>query len=47
MINEIVWREIDGDLEFGKEKAREITKYNSVSAFYSKLMKTESPTNIV
>ncbi|RIJ63338.1 cupin [Rummeliibacillus sp. TYF005] len=33
-------------LEFGKEKAKEITNYNSVSAFYSKLMKTQSPTNM-
>lgn len=28
-------------LEFGKENAQEITNYNSVSAFYSKLIKTE------
>ena len=32
--------------EFGKERAKEISNYNSVSAFYSKLMKTASPTNI-
>jgi quercetin dioxygenase-like cupin family protein len=33
-------------LKFGKEIAQEISNYNSISAFYSKLMKTESPTNI-
>jgi quercetin dioxygenase-like cupin family protein len=33
-------------LKFGKEIAQEIGNYNSVSAFYSKLMKTETPTNI-
>ncbi|KAA0944243.1 cupin [Sporosarcina sp. ANT_H38] len=33
-------------LRFGKEIAQEISNYNSISAFYSKLMKTESPTNI-
>lgn len=33
-------------LNFGKELAKEISHYNSVSAFYSKLMKTASPTNI-
>jgi len=29
-----------------KEIAQEISNYNSISAFYSKLMKTESPTII-
>lgn len=33
-------------LKFGKEIAQEIPNYNSISAFYSKLIKTESPTNI-
>ena len=33
-------------IKFGKEIAQEISNYNSVSAFYSKLMKTTSPTNI-
>lgn len=33
-------------LKFGKEIAKEISNYNSVSAFYSKVMKTKSPTNI-
>ena len=31
---------------FGKEVAQKINNYNSVSSFYSKFMKTESPTNI-
>ncbi|KPB03762.1 cupin [Bacillus sp. CHD6a] len=33
-------------LKFGKELAQEISNFNSISSFYSKLMKTESPTNI-
>ena len=33
-------------LKFGKEIARKIGSYNSVSAFYSKLIRTEAPTNI-
>ena len=33
-------------LKLGKDKANEISNYNSVSAFYSKLMRTDSPTNI-
>ena len=31
---------------FGKEVAQKINNYNSVSSFYSKFMKTESPTTI-
>lgn len=33
-------------LEIGIENAQEITKYYSVSVFYSKVMKSEPPTNI-
>ncbi|TSI05768.1 cupin [Lysinibacillus sp. BW-2-10] len=33
-------------LKLGKEVSKEIGNYNSVAAFYSKLMRTDSPTNI-
>ena len=31
---------------FGSEKAQKISQYHSVSSYYSKFMKTESPANI-
>jgi quercetin dioxygenase-like cupin family protein len=33
-------------LKYGKEMVQEISNYNSISSYYSKLMKTGSPTNI-
>lgn len=32
--------------KFGKEIGQPVTNYNSVSAFYSKIMKSAEPTNI-
>lgn len=33
-------------LKFGKELAKKIDNYDSISAYYSKIMRTDSPTNI-
>ena len=32
--------------KFGKEMGQAVNQYHSISAFYSKLMKTEEPTNV-